>query len=330
EKVSVEVDGKTVFKEVQKCVTKSVPETKLRKVPLDGVKAYGLDRKKVSARQLKKRLGDPTTVLVCEEDQKIDAAYVKLAAPETLVLLLPKPQAHGFGAPAPAPQPLPSPQPAAAPAPAPQPVPAPAPRPAAPAPAPVAQPVPVPAAAPVAPEGAPPAGQPTPPAVAAPGRSAAASLAEPLAATARIADGLLQLRRSVTSTRQSVMTVTLERDGSVSQATSALNYTSRQEQTVAYSALAAKASTKDGEELSAEELAERLADDAPVLLSADGQEIHPNYLKIIRDDAILIRVPLPPPPMPMMNPDMPPPQPDGTPLAPPQANGLGHPCNKLS
>jgi hypothetical protein len=304
-------DGQKVQKQVTYTVCKMVGETAFRGLQLDEVKAYGLDRKRISSDRLAELLAEDTPVLICDHGQKIGATYLKLVKPDTIVLLMPAPQV-AFAAPAPVAVFAPSP-----PAPAPPPVednapPAPAPPVEAPSPVPVeAAPVPVEAA-------------PVPPL---PGENAVIDqpelpyAAQPTACLATIdGDGTLKLR-SVQSTGVEVtaMKCDVQADGSQVCRPVSVKRSSRTEITEEIDAAEVQAFTVDGQEVSADELASRLAREVPVLVSGDGKSVDPLYLKIIRDDAIVLVVPVVQPAAPVIMPAMPVPAPPVEGAPPPPA-----------
>lgn len=277
--VQFEVDGQKVQKEEMYTVFSTVTELFMRQENLDKVKAFDAARKPIKAGRLAKLLEEGRPVLVCESGEKVDGVYLKLVRPETVVLMLPQPEPVMYMQAAPTLPPAPG---EIAPA-EPQP------------PAPVNEngdptafeaSSPQPAALPV--------DQPTLPQGGAPSAEQAALTKE----------GRIRLRTVSNVSSETTANYWHSADGTERQpAQTTIRRTYRQEASQEFDPATVRGLTAAGAEIPSDELARRLAQETPVLVSGDGREIDIEYLKIIREDALILLVPTVDPPA-FMAPEM--------------------------
>jgi len=287
----VEADGEkreeTYTIKVPVIHSKPVHSTFESRVPADKISAFSMAGKPVDADRLKQALKEETTVLVA--NRKVPGYYLGVYKSDTLLLVV-EPQylwhGHVRGYAMPAPQGgeegevvPPPPPPDAAPAPIVD-----APRRVAPPPAP----------APIA--AAPPAKAPAAPADALPHRAPPGMA--PRVSLAKITGPTLGLRSYLKDVSSQTVMRKVDVKGVTKEVAVAVETESITDVETRYPQDAVKIVRADGKPLQAGELARLLSSERCVLMSGDGKDVDPSYLKIIRPEALIIVAPIPEPPMP--------------------------------
>lgn len=296
--VEVEVNGQKETRTEPYAVVRYVSEACVRQEDPQEVKAFTVDRKPIQRGRLVKLLQEARPVLVCDFDDKVDGTYLKLVQSDAIVLILPRPKPAVVQM-APQQPAAPPPPPAAAAAP---------PAPVNPAPPTVLPPAASPAPARPVEKPVPPAPAP-PPAPPAPSALVDAPVVEfpplptgsqPLAQLAICtADGGVRIRRIVSTSLEVTGYRNLGTDEAPQHAPATIRQSNRSETTQEFDAANVQGYTVAGEEIPADELAKRLAQETPVLVSADGRAVDPEYLKIIREDAVILVSPVQGPALPL-------------------------------
>lgn len=266
--VHFQIDGQPVSKEESYTVMNRVMEQKVRQEQLAKVKAFDAARQPVAAARLSKLLAEGRPVLVCDAGEKVDGVYLKLVRPDTLVLMLPPPEVVIYAAPV-----APTSPPAGGEV-----------APAEPSPAAPAEENGVPPA--VEAFSPPPAEEPADLPQLPQGQSPSAQQA------ALTKEGRIRLRTVSNVSQETTANYWHGAEGAEMElAPTTIRRTFRQEAAQEFDPATVRGLTAAGKKLSAGELAKRLAQETPVLVSADGRDIDPEHLRIIRDDALILLAP---------------------------------------
>lgn len=248
--------------DVQMCVMKPIANSFQSRVALDKIQAYDMSAKRITEERLAEALEKETTVLLA--DRKVPAYYLAVYKPDTLLLVV-KPQ-DLYGSPVGY---APSveggevtPPPADGDAPM--------------VVAPMA-PVRVPAPAP---------------------RPEILPGAAPRVAMAQSKDGKVSLRSYLKDvTKQTVQGETRE-NGVTKKVQFEVETESVNDTEVKYPERAVRLQRADGKPVDANDAGKLLATYRNVLVSTDGKDVNPAYLKIVRPDALIIIAPIPSPTLP--------------------------------
>jgi hypothetical protein len=122
---------------------------------------------------------------------------------------------------------------------------------------------------------------------------------QPVAGFALLSDGKLRLRRTLITNVQSTAYQTTGEGEAQQISAVSVKRTGRVEIVEEFDPQAVQAFTCDGQEVAVADLAARLAEEVAVLASADGRPIDKGYLNLVKDDTLVLTVPVeqPPPPM---------------------------------
>ncbi|MFN0021773.1 MAG: hypothetical protein ACKVP0_26295 [Pirellulaceae bacterium] len=274
ESYTVEVDGKqetrtaTKYVEVTKCKQVTVMEKMAFTMEL--IQVWDTEGAKVDAAKARKRLEAGETVLFA--NRKVPSYYLSVFKPETLVL-----QFTPYQVAMPAPGAVPEPPPA--PVPVPRIVPpaaAPVPAPAAPAP----RPVPADAPSAEAPAVAPAVGP---------------SPTVKLAALTKSGIGLRTYVKNVST--NTAMMEKVDGEGKKEMIPYSIETESIQDIELRYPLAALKIMTAEGKEVAEADLPKLLEKPRCVLVSADGQAVSKEWLKIVRPEALIVVPPPAAPPL---------------------------------
>lgn len=278
--VTIQVEDHQETKLVTECVMR--PAISTQTWPLEQVKLYRGDRRRVQSSELSEALAELQYVLVCEPGQKLSKEWAELLRPETLVVFLPTEQAMpAMAAPAPPVEFPPAPVPVES-----------APAPVAPAPVEIAPPLPPSEPIPPLPGDAAPLGEPP--------------VIPPALLTAKVADGQFTVRSvSQYQYEQTLSQTQVNAEGAPVQRTFAMTTIDKQETLASVPVDAVQGWQADGTELDADDLASRLDSYAGVLGVESAEPPSAEFLQLFQEDVLIIRTPsaappvaMPPPPAP--------------------------------
>jgi hypothetical protein len=314
----IEVDGEkreeTVAVEVPVTVPRVITSLMQQKVALESAEAYDMQGKRVAADQFGDALKEERTILLAT--RKVPRYYLTVYKPDTLLLVI-APQVL-YGSPVPsgpallpvgpgvappkidAPRTLPAPAPVPGDPPkveAPRALPAPtAPAPGEAAPKPDAPPKPTAPRTLPAPTVPAPAGD-APAAAVLPALAAAAS-SEPLVSMARIVDDKLGLRRYVKDISSETALREEDVDGVKKLVPVSIEVETITDVERKYLQNLVKIYRADKKPLAEDEIARLKDSERCVLVSSDGKEVDPKYLKIVKPEALIVVAPISQPLMP--------------------------------